>query len=42
MKTIDCVVCGKYKKLKNSKILYTLLKTVVFSIICSKCGSKDI
>ena len=42
MKTIDCVVCGKFKKLKISKISYTLLKTVVLSIICSKSGSKDI
>ena len=36
-----CVVCGKYKKFKNSKISYLLEKTLVLSIICSKCNSKN-
>ena len=41
MKKIYCAVCGKYKKSKNPKISYTLKKTLVLSIICSNCGSKD-
>ena len=31
---IYCVVCGKYRKFKNSKMPYILQKTV-HSIICS-------
>ena len=41
MKKIYCVVFGKYKKVKNPKISYIFEKTLVLSIICSKCGSKD-
>ena len=33
----DCVICGNYKKSKNLKISYTFEKTIVLSIICSKC-----
>ena len=41
MKKIYCVVCGIYKKINNPKISYFFRKTLVLSIICSKCGSKD-
>ena len=41
MKKVYCVVRGKYKKLKNSTKLYILQKTLVLSVICIKCGSKD-
>ena len=41
MKKIYCVVCGIYKKINNPKISYIFVKTLVLSIICSKCGSKD-
>ena len=40
-KKIYCVTCGKYKKFKNPKTSYILRKTLVDSIICRKCGSKD-
>ena len=41
MKKIYCVVCGIYKKINIPKISYFFGKTLVLSIICSKCGSKD-
>ena len=41
MKKIYCVVCGIYKKINKPKISYFFGKTLVLSIICSKCGSKD-
>ena len=41
MEKIYCVICGKYKKFKNSKISYIFEKTLVLSIICSKCESED-
>ena len=41
MKKFYCVVCGKHKEFKNPKISYILEKTLVLSIICSKCSSKD-
>ena len=41
MTKISYIVCGKYKKLNNSKISQILEKILFFSIICSKCGSKD-
>ena len=37
MKKIYCVICGKYKKFKTPKISHILEKTLVLSIICSKC-----
>ena len=40
-KKIYYVVSGKYRKFKNPKILYILEKTLVLSIISSKCGSKN-
>ena len=30
---------GKYRKFKNFKISYIFEKTLVLSIICSKCGN---
>ena len=41
MEKIYCVICGKYKKFKNSKISYIFEKTFVLSIICSKCENED-
>ena len=39
MKKIYCVICGKYRKF--GKLLYLLGKTLVLSIICSKCKNED-
>ena len=36
---VYCIICGKYRKLKNPTI-YIFEKTVL-SIICSKCKNKD-
>ena len=41
MKKIYCVICGKYRKFKNLKISYIFEKTLVLSIICSKCENED-
>ena len=41
MKNIYCIVCGKYKKIKNPKISYILEQELVLSIIYIKCGSKE-
>ena len=41
MKNTYFIVCGKYIKFKNLKILYIFQNTLLFSIIWSKCGSKD-
>ena len=41
MEKISCVICGKYKKFKNSKYHILSKKTLVLSIICSKCESED-
>ena len=41
MKKNYCIVCGKYRKLKNPKVSYLFEKTFVISIICSMCGSKN-
>ena len=41
IKNIYCIVCGKYKKFKNSKISYSLDKILVLSIICSKCSNEN-
>ena len=37
----DCVICGNYKKSKNLKISYIFEKTLVLSVICSKCENDD-
>ena len=41
MKKLYCVICGKYRKLEKPKISYLLEKTLVLSIICSKCKNED-
>ena len=41
MKKIYCVICGKYIKFEKPKISYLLEKTLVFSMICSKCKNED-
>ena len=41
MKKLCCVICGKYRKFENPKILHLLEKTLVLSIICSKCKNED-
>ena len=41
MKKLYCLICGKYKKLKNPEIWYIFEKTLVFSIICRKCENED-
>ena len=41
MKKQYCVICGKYRKFKKPKIPYLLEKTLVLSIICSKCKNED-
>ena len=41
MKKLYCLICGKYRKLEKSKISYFLEKTLVLSIICSKCKNED-
>ena len=41
MKKLYCVLCGKYRKFEKPKISYVLEKTLVFSIICSKCKNED-
>ena len=41
MKKIQCVICGKYRKFEKPKISYLLEKTLVLSIICSKCKNED-
>ena len=40
MKKLYYVTCEKYRKLENPKISYILEKTVVLSIICSKCKNE--
>ena len=35
------VFCGNYKKSKNLKISYIFEKTLVLSIICSKCENDN-
>ena len=41
MKSLYCVICGKYIKFEKPKISYLLEKTLVFSIICSKCKNEN-
>ena len=35
------IICGKYIKFEKPKISYLLEKTLVLSIICSKCKNED-
>ena len=41
MKNIYSVICGKYRKFKKPKISYIFKKTLVLSVICSKCENED-
>ena len=41
MKKIYCVIFGKYIKFEKAKISYLLVKTLVLSVICSKCKNED-
>ena len=41
MKKLYYIICGKYKKFEKPKISYLLEKTLVLSIICSKCKNED-
>ena len=36
-----CVICLKYRKSGKSKISYLIEKTLVLSIICSKCKKEN-
>ena len=39
-KKLYCVTCGKYRKFEKPKKSYILGKTLVLSIICSKCKNE--
>ena len=41
MKKVYCIICGKYRKFEKPKISYLLKKTLVPSIICSKCKNEN-
>ena len=41
MKKLCCVICIKYRKLEKPTIPYLLEKTLVLSIICSRCKNDD-
>ena len=41
MKKLYCVNCGKYRKFEKLQMSYLLEKTLVLSIICSKCKNED-
>ena len=41
MKKLYCVICGKHGKFEKPKVSYLLEKTLVLSIICSKCKNED-
>ena len=41
MKKIYCVNCSKYRKFEKPKISCLLEKTLVLSMICSKCKNED-
>ena len=41
MKKLYCVNCGKYRNVEKPKISYLLEKSLVLSIICSKCKNED-
>ena len=41
MKKLYYSICGKYRKFEKPKISYLLEKTLVLSIICSKCKNED-
>ena len=41
MKKLYCIICGKCREFGKTKISYVLEKTLVLSIICSKCKNGD-
>ena len=41
MKKLCCVICRKYRTFEKPKLSYLLAKTLVLSIICSKCKNED-
>ena len=41
MKKSYCVICSKYRKFEKPKISYLLAKTLILSIICSKCKNEN-
>ena len=41
MKKLYCIICGIYRKLEKPKISYSLEKSLVLSIISSKCKNED-
>ena len=41
MKKLHCIICGKHRKYEKPKIQYLLEKTLILSIICSKCRNQD-
>ena len=41
MKNLYCVICGNYRKSEKPAISYILEKTLVLSIICTKCKNED-
>ena len=41
MKKLYCIICGKYRKSEKPKISYILEKTLVLSIIWSKCENEE-
>ena len=41
MQKLCSVFCSKYSKFEKPKISYFLEKTLVLSIICSKCKNED-
>ena len=41
IKKLHCVICSKYRKFEKCKISYILEKTLVLSLIYSKCTNED-
>ena len=41
MNKIYCVICNKYRKFEKPKISYLSEKTLILSIICSKCKIEE-
>ena len=41
MNKIYCFIFGKYRKFEKPKMSHILEKTLVLSIICSKCKNED-
>ena len=41
MKILFCVICSKYRRFEKHKISYLFVKTLLLSIVCSKCNNED-